>query len=76
MHVAALHGGVVVHSKLLQGYTRDISATHRLFARMVLASSQPGALLITGDLVDGKTLLGRGQQIEEEWQVIIQMLNW
>ncbi len=43
---------------------------------MVLASSQPGALLITGDLVDGKTLLGRGQQIEEEWQVIIQMLTW
>ncbi|CAL8465131.1 g4666 [Coccomyxa elongata] len=40
----------------------------RLFARTVLASSQPGALLITGDLVDGKTLLGRGQQIEKEWQ--------
>lgn len=41
----------------------------RLFARTVLAASHPGALLITGDLVDGKTLLGRGQQSEEEWQV-------
>ena len=39
----------------------------------MLASSQPGALLITGDLVDGKMLLGRGQQVEEEWQVNTQL---
>jgi hypothetical protein len=35
----------------------------------VLLSTAPGALLITGDLTDGKTQLGRGQQLEEEWQV-------
>ena len=41
----------------------------RLFARTVLASAQPGALLITGDLTDAKLKVGRGTQLEEEWQV-------
>lgn len=34
----------------------------------MLSGLQPGALLITGDLIDAKTQLGRGQQWEEEWQ--------
>lgn len=41
----------------------------RTFARTVLSGLQPGALLITGDLIDAKSRLGRGQQWEEEWQV-------
>ena len=35
----------------------------------MLLGLQPGALLITGDLVDAKTKLGRGQQWEDEWRV-------
>ena len=35
----------------------------------MLSGLQPGALLITGDLIDAKSRLGRGQQWEEEWQV-------
>ena len=35
----------------------------------MLLGLQPGALLITGDLVDAKTKLGQGQQWEDEWQV-------
>ncbi len=45
------------------------SLLRRLFARTVLAASQPGALLITGDLTDGKRLIGTGEQQLQEWQV-------
>ncbi len=48
-----------------------MEAASRTFARTVLSGLQPGALLITGDLIDAKTRLGRGQQWEEEWQVSI-----
>ena len=48
----------------------------RLFARTVLASAQPGALLITGDLTDAKLKVGRGMQLEEEWQVGSALSNW
>ena len=41
----------------------------RLFAATVLAGLEPGALLLTGDLVDGKTALGRGHQLKTEWEV-------
>lgn len=41
----------------------------RLFAGTVLAGLEPGALLLTGDLVDGKTALGRGHQLKTEWEV-------
>lgn len=53
----------------LQGGRLSEELLCRLFARTVLAASQPGALLITGDLTDGKTRIGRGQQLEEEWKV-------
>ena len=36
----------------------------------MLAAAQPGALLITGDLTDAKMKVGRGMQLEEEWQVM------
>jgi len=48
---------------------RRTDAAPRTFARTVLSGLQPGALLITGDLVDAKTRLGQGQQWKEEWQV-------
>lgn len=41
----------------------------RHFARAVLKPVAPGALMITGDLVDAKTKLMRGLQNETEWQV-------
>ena len=41
----------------------------RLFAGSVLAGLAPGALLLTGDLVDGKTAIGRGHQLKPEWEV-------
>jgi len=40
----------------------------RLFAGTVLAGLAPGALLLTGDLVDGKTAIGRGHQLKPEWE--------
>lgn len=39
------------------------------FASNVLRHLSPGALLLTGDLVDGKTKLMRGAQDAGEWQV-------
>ncbi len=36
----------------------------------VLAPLHPQALVITGDLADSKTREARGQQFEEEWQVL------
>lgn len=39
-------------------------------AARVLAPIQPQAVIITGDLVDSKTREARGQQFEEEWQVL------
>ncbi len=36
----------------------------------VLAPLRPQALVITGDLADSKTREARGQQFEEEWQVL------
>ena len=35
----------------------------------MLAGLEPGALLLTGDLVDGKIALGRGHQLKTEWEV-------
>lgn len=39
----------------------------RLFGETVLDAIGPDTVLITGDLTDGKSLLGGGQQNEEEW---------
>lgn len=39
------------------------------FASEILRPLAPGALVLTGDLVDGKTRLMRGAQDEGEWQV-------
>lgn len=39
------------------------------FALAVLRPLNPGALVLTGDLVDGKTRLLRGAQDEGEWKV-------
>lgn len=39
------------------------------FASHVLRPLAPGALVLTGDLVDGKTKLMRGSQDAGEWQV-------
>lgn len=39
----------------------------RLFGESVLDAIGPDTVLITGDLTDGKSLLGGGQQNEEEW---------
>jgi hypothetical protein len=39
------------------------------FASNILRPLAPGALLLTGDLVDGKTKLMRGAQDAGEWQV-------
>lgn len=44
-------------------------ADFRHFAQAVLKPMAPGALMITGDLVDAKTKLKRGLQNETEWQV-------
>lgn len=44
-------------------------ADFRHFAQAVLKPVAPGALMITGDLVDAKTKLKRGLQNETEWQV-------
>ena len=41
----------------------------RAFIHTILPAARPGAFIITGDLVDGKTHLGRGLQQEVEWQV-------
>ncbi len=38
-------------------------------ASQVLRPMAPAALVLTGDLVDGKTKLLRGAQSESEWQV-------
>ena len=60
---------------------KSVQAAHkwnyacRTFARTVLSGLQPGALLITGDLIDAKSRLGRGQQREEEWQVRLSRQN-
>lgn len=35
----------------------------------MLLGLQPGALLITGDLIDAKTKRGQGQQWVDEWHV-------
>ena len=37
---------------------------------MVIAPLRPKALVITGDLADSKTREARGQQFEQEWQVL------
>ena len=39
------------------------------FASNILRPLAPGALVLTGDLVDGKTKLMRGAQDAGEWQV-------
>lgn len=39
------------------------------FASSILQPMVPGALVLTGDLVDGKTKLLRGAQDEGEWKV-------
>lgn len=39
------------------------------FASKILRPLAPGALVLTGDLVDGKTKLLRGAQDEGEWKV-------
>lgn len=41
----------------------------RLFSELVLPALLPGAVVLSGDLVDGKDEQGRGQQQLEEWQV-------
>lgn len=43
--------------------------TFRLFSELVLPAILPGAIVLSGDLVDGKDEHGRGQQQLEEWQV-------
>lgn len=39
------------------------------FSSRVLARVKPGAIIITGDLVDSKTRAEGSQQNEEEWKV-------
>lgn len=39
------------------------------FSNRVIASVKPGAILITGDLVDSKTKAEGSHQNEEEWKV-------
>ena len=41
----------------------------RLFSKLVLPALLPGAVVLSGDLVDGKDANGRGHQQIEEWQV-------
>lgn len=61
VQLSDLHINRYVHHDILP----DLEA----FGRQVLASSRPGALLITGDLVDAKTRPEGSQQHKEEWQV-------
>ena len=42
-----------------------------LLASAVVASIKPNAILLTGDLVDGKERNHHGRQLQEEWQVLI-----
>ena len=44
-------------------------AAVQAIAQTVLAAAKPGALLITGDLTDAKSQIGRGEQLEQDWQV-------
>ena len=54
---------------LARSLQADVTSACRLFAGSVLAGLAPGALLLTGDLVDGKTAIGRGHQLKPEWEV-------
>ena len=40
-----------------------------LFAEKVLQYVKPGAIILGGDLVDGKTLQMQGHQYRQEWEV-------
>jgi len=42
---------------------------HRLLSETVLEAVKPSAVLLTGDLVDGRNKNGGGRQSRKEWQV-------
>ena len=48
---------------------RDSHFVCRLFSELVLPALSPGAIVLSGDLVDGKDEQGRGQQQIKEWEV-------
>jgi hypothetical protein len=63
VQLSDLHINKWVHPEILP----DLAA----FGQQVLTSVRPGAVLITGDLVDAKTRPEGSHQYEEEWQVCL-----
>jgi predicted MPP superfamily phosphohydrolase len=61
VQLSDLHVNKYVHHEILP----DLAA----FGEQVLTSVRPGAVLITGDLVDAKTRPEGSQQHEDEWKV-------
>lgn len=53
----------------------NITGDLQLFRDNVLREIHPDTILITGDLTDGKTDSGSGQQHEEEWMVYSNLLD-
>jgi hypothetical protein len=68
VQLSDLHINKWVHPETLP----DLAA----FGQQVLTSVRPGAVLITGDLVDAKTRPEGSHQYEEEWQVTYIPNNW
>lgn len=46
-----------------------------LLSKHVLRALQPAAIILTGDLVEGKNRQGTGQQHAEEWQMLDRFLS-
>jgi predicted MPP superfamily phosphohydrolase len=65
VQLSDLHINKWVHPEILP----DLAA----FGQQVLTSLRPGAVLITGDLVDAKTRPEGSHQYEEEWQVRLEL---
>eukprot|EP00884_Botryococcus_braunii_P004718 jgi/Botrbrau1/14247/Bobra.0381s0008.2 len=53
----------------------DISSDLRIFALQFASRLAPQAVLLTGDLTDGKALNGQGSQREAEWKAYRDVLN-
>ena len=61
--------GAVTFTHLAQSLDPRFLMRCRLFSELVLPALSPGAIVLSGDLVDGKDEQGRGQQQIEEWEV-------
>ena len=74
------HPCIMLRSQYLGNLTKHLrmqSLTSWLFGRLlsakVLKHARPAAVLLTGDLTDGKSSHGSGRQSQSEWQVLISL---